>query len=143
MPIFRDTLSLLQLDNLQNFLFVEEYEIILLTMRYYVCFCITVWGFVLTPGLCQAGVLEHLCQGCAEHSSETHEDECASDPCALFLREPGTMRLDLVPIDIPGDVLGLMAPMCFSNVPVEVAGLFEGACRVNIPYHSSDVPLLA
>jgi hypothetical protein len=39
-----------QLMTLIGFLLAGEYEMILFTMRYIVCFCIAVWGFVLTPG---------------------------------------------------------------------------------------------
>lgn len=61
---------------------------------------LTIWAIVASPGLCVAGVLEHLCAGCPETASCEHEDDCAVDPCVDSAVRP-----------VVGAEVGVLAPV--------------------------------
>ena len=104
-----------------------------------------VWSFLVGPTLCVGGFLEHSC----DHGGETevqceHEDGCADDPCASWIRAPyeeSHVALDFEMPQIPvavtqwGNELGSAKwPRCLVSPPPPD--------RSNLPYAQSDRPLL-
>jgi hypothetical protein len=110
-------------------------------MKQLLFLAITLWVF-LTPTLCVAGVLEHLCDDCVEESC-THEEECVEDPCPDFLIRPSVSSDDR-----DGDSM----PVCLAPRFLVDTGMFlrKGAHpailqqdpRSNLPVRESELPLL-
>ncbi|MEZ4647182.1 MAG: hypothetical protein R3E97_00105 [Candidatus Eisenbacteria bacterium] len=69
-------------------------------MRNFLLPILAIWAIVASPGLCVAGVLEHLCAGCPETVACDHEDDCAVDPCVDSAVRP-----------VVGADVGVLAPI--------------------------------
>lgn len=95
----------------------------------------------VTPALCLGGMLQHDCD-CGVPNGCSHEAECAADPCGdgAAVRENGH----------GGSGLGVSSALLAVEWPAEATPLAERLpsgtskppARPNLPFASSDVPLL-
>ena len=104
---------------------------------------ISFWVLLLSPGLCLAGALEHLCDDSPQEATCNHEDDCASDPCSGEVLRPDSSTSQLV-ISVDGapvqDRLDAQ-PGFLRTVPFLDTLFFPD--RANLPRPASDLPLLS
>ncbi len=103
---------------------------------------LALWVLLLSPVLCLAGVLEHLCVACPENTCCDHEEDCAYDPCAEVLQVPDSAQG-------PGnhDRTVLLIQSCIKYDPffVELPRFPNESLnqvQKNFPRPESDLPLL-
>ncbi|NNE09475.1 MAG: hypothetical protein HKN20_13020 [Gemmatimonadetes bacterium] len=103
---------------------------------------LTLWALLASPGVCLAGLTEHVCTDApADEVSCGHEEACAEDPCV-----DSPIRADNERNKV---VKALAAPLEQSNAfevsPWESASLdtsLPHEHRRSLPVHESDLPLL-
>lgn len=101
------------------------------------------WVLLLSPGLCLAGALEHICGDCPGSITCAHEDDCANDPCDEELLRPDSPARFLAKTYGSVLVQGHLTPEpCHVDTyPVRDASLLP--IRANLPRPESDLPLLS
>ena len=101
------------------------------------------WVLLLSPGLCLAGMLEHICGDCPGSITCEHEDDCVNDPCVEELLRPDSPKLFFAKTH--GSVLVQSSLTPESGIvdarPVRNASLLP--IRANLPLPVSDLPLLS
>jgi len=101
------------------------------------------WVLLLSPGLCLAGALEHICGDCSESSACEHEDDCANDPCAIDLLPPVSAKnlSKIIIVSVP--VQGSFALESIHADPLHFPIASLSPVRDNLPRPESDLPLLS
>jgi hypothetical protein len=97
----------------------------------------------LSPGLCLAGALEHICGDCPTSSACEHEDDCANDPCAIDLLPPGSAKNlgKIIIVAVPVQGTFAVESHHADSLHFPVASL--PPVRDNLPRPESDLPLLS
>ncbi|UCC30248.1 MAG: hypothetical protein JSU86_18865 [Phycisphaerales bacterium] len=129
------------------------------SVTYYVMSRTTLSGFVaasvlFAPSLCVAGLVTHECDcaqrhGC-EHESDCghdhgcrHESDCPDDPCAVVAVRAERQRDDIRASVQMCVVCCMVHPVTTHCVRSAIQTKFlESPFAVNLPYPTSDVPLL-
>lgn len=103
---------------------------------------LTFWVLLLSPVLCLAGVLEHLCADCPERTSCDHEEDCVSDPCVDIVQVPDTASHASGPARTVVLDPRFIAPLpgLFESPPLSLTA--DLRTRGNLPRPESDLPLL-
>ena len=104
---------------------------------------IAFWVLMLSPGLCLAGALEHLCDDSPQEATCNHEDDCANDPCSGEVLRPdsATGQFVISVADAPVQDR-LSAQTEFIRTDSFLDALFFPD-RANLPRPASDLPLLS
>lgn len=100
------------------------------------------WVLLLSPGLCLAGAIEHLCADCPDRTACSHEDDCDNDPCVdmvppaagKILFDSGSLPVWNHLIPVTDSTPANTATILWSSLP---------PVRDNLPRPESDLPLLA
>jgi len=101
------------------------------------------WVLLLSPGLCLAGALEHICGDCPDSSACEHEDDCSNDPCAIDLLPPGSANYLGKIISVAVSVQGSFAIGSIHADPLHFPIALLPPVRDNLPRPESDLPLLS
>ena len=101
------------------------------------------WVLLLSPGLCLAGTLEHICGDCPGSITCEHEDDCANDPCSEELLRPDSPKRFFAKTHGSVLVQGSLTPEpgLVDVHPARDASLLP--IRANLPCPLSDLPLLS
>lgn len=104
----------------------------------------TVWALLLSPALCEGGLLAHPCH-CDEHEACPHEADCATDPCVDVVRPDDDATPQFAPVVesqqpaaatvAPADPSKPCYPQRWSCPPSDEP-------PAGRPYPDSDLPLL-
>lgn len=111
-------------------------------MKHTLLLATALWVFLLSPGFCLAGAIEHVCADCPQGISCGHEEDCGADPCG----EP-VLRIDPHTDVCAPALLPALDPDSVSPGTVSAAALCF-PCRPpspssdNLPCPDSDLPLL-
>ncbi len=100
------------------------------------------WVLLLSPGLCLAGTLEHICGECPGSITCEHEDDCVNDPYGEELLRPDSPTRFFAKAHgsvLVQDSLTPEPPLADTH-PVRDASLLP--IRANLPRPESDLPLL-
>ena len=104
---------------------------------------LTLWVLLLSPGLCLAGVLEHICVDSPKGTSCEHENDCALDPCGDLLlvqavdpQKPHTVPTALIATEV-ADASAMSRGVQLSDFRP------SSPPRVNLPVPPADLPLLS
>jgi hypothetical protein len=112
-----------------------------MTMKRILLTTVAFWVLLLSPGLCVAGALEHVCAGCPEGITCEHEEDCTADPCGEVLLRPEVASST---VSIPVAVLPQSFITSGSSVldPEHLLRVSHLPARRNLPRPQSDLPLL-
>lgn len=103
---------------------------------------LTLWALLASPGLCLAGLIEHICADAPEDEVACgHEEACSEDPCLDALVRPenergsgnATMAAARQSTSIRIDLVSNDATL------ISIVPLPHGR---PLPLHESDLPLL-
>ena len=109
---------------------------------------------LFAPWLCVAGLVTHECDcvrrhGCEQESDRDHdhgcrhEGNCPDDPCAVFAVRSERQRDDVwASVQICIVCCTVQSVTTHSGRFTIQARLLESPCTVNLPYPTSDIPLL-
>jgi hypothetical protein len=101
------------------------------------------WVLLLSPGLCLAGAIEHLCADCPEQAACSHEDDCENDPCVEVLPPPAMGKVLFASGDLPACLHGAMVPGPGPGTTAPVSLHLILPTRDNLPLPPSALPLLS
>jgi hypothetical protein len=106
---------------------------IITDMNKIILITIALWVLLLGPGLCIAGVIDHICNDCVEETTCGHEDNCDSDPCVDDLQITDSVSVDIYTsvVTLETDLLNCKQTL-YSSLPN----------RENLPRPESGLPLL-
>jgi hypothetical protein len=106
---------------------------------------LAVWVLLLSPGLCLAGALEHLCEDCPEDITDItceHEEDCTADPCGEVLLRPDTASIISALAPVAVLPTGLITPESSILDPRPLLKASPLSSGKNLPRPQSDLPLL-
>lgn len=105
-----------------------------------------VWGFVVLPALCPAGILSDCCE---DARSDSPDQECGCDACAAVCGTlcvgPEARACDQLQSESPhAQPVDLYLPADAESLPLYVTSLATGNLDhdLNLPFPISDRPLL-
>jgi hypothetical protein len=104
---------------------------------------ISLWAFLVGPGLCLAGVVEHLCVDCPEKEACGHEEDCYSDPCGDFPLPPDSPNSTFAPASAASLVDRPDCPPLVDPDPARLALDGGPSLRTNLPLPKDALPLIA
>lgn len=108
---------------------------IIVAMNKILLITVAFWVLLFGPGLCIAGVIDHICDDCVEETACGHEDDCDSDPCIEILQITNTTTS----VDVPVTVCTLATDNS-NNQYTSLTAILP--TRENLPQPESDIPLL-
>lgn len=103
---------------------------------------LTLWALLASPGLCLAGLIEHICADAPEDEVACgHEEACSEDPCLDAMVRPENERGDgdtaeATAMESTSDRMDLVSNDASQNL---IAPFLNGK---TLPLHESALPLL-